>query len=236
MPSQLLGVVCQDAHFVALLVSIHDKTVSVVDGLNTTIETWKVAANYLLRKFGLIAIDRMDLHPFSLKRGTYMVQKDGYNCGPIVCSYVWNILSNGVFDGVNYSGKETRIMIVEKYKALVDECSLHLMMKNRVARKEKKVGSTRVVELHPATPDIKEEKSREKIDSHTTPRTKEVRKLLDVLSKTKQVDVVEKRKAERLCSEERSRKRQAIQGQKMVETFAKNHQLHHKNFRRKNSH
>jgi hypothetical protein len=34
-----------------------------------------------------------------------------------------------------------------------------------------------------------------------------------------------KRKAERLCNEERSRKRQAIQGKKMMETFAKNHQL-----------
>jgi hypothetical protein len=93
IPSKIVTVVCQDFHFVALLLEVNKKTITVFDGLCQPLSKWLDAACYLLRKLGLIDIASKDLGSFMLDRGKYIKQHDGYNCGPIVCSYIWDTLS-----------------------------------------------------------------------------------------------------------------------------------------------
>ncbi len=128
------------------------KTVTIFDGSNYPNSKWKDHCLWALRITSLVDIDtssRKCLNfvtpgtPFKQPSGKQdddkwavrispksLKQRDGYNCGPIVCLHAWEVLSCGTFSAENLEYKRYRETVVNKYSSLLCKFSSSLLIRN----------------------------------------------------------------------------------------------------------
>jgi hypothetical protein len=140
-------------HFGLLVFDLEgSKSVTIFDGSNYPNSNWKDHLHWALRITKLVEINtstRRCLNfvspgtPFQQRSGKQddhkwtvsispnsLKQKDGYNCGPIVCLHAWEILSSGLFSAKSLEYKEYRETVVNKYSFLLDKFSGSLLIRN----------------------------------------------------------------------------------------------------------
>jgi hypothetical protein len=147
--------VCSNAssHFGLLVFDLDgSKSVTIFDGSNYPNSNWKDHCLWALRITSLVDIDtssRKCLNfvtpgtPFKQPSGKQdddkwavrispksLKQRDGYNCGPIVCLHAWEVLSCGTFSAENLEYKRYRETVVNKYSSLLCKFSSSLLIRN----------------------------------------------------------------------------------------------------------
>jgi hypothetical protein len=125
-------IVCSNSssHFGLLVFDLDgSKSVTIYDGLNYQNSNWKDPLLWALQISGLVEMDTSSCRclnfvipgtpPFKQPSGKQdddkwavnispnsLQQRDGYNCGPIVCLHAWAVLSSGTFSANNLEYKQ----------------------------------------------------------------------------------------------------------------------------------
>jgi hypothetical protein len=149
---QLLVCSNSNQHFGLLVFDLDgSKSVTIFDGSNYPNSNWKDHLHWALRVTGLVDIETSSRRclnfvqpgtPFKQPSGKQddnkwtvrmspksLTQKDGYNCGPIVCLHAWEVLSCGKFSAEKLEYKQYRETVVNKYSFLLDKFSSVLLIR-----------------------------------------------------------------------------------------------------------
>lgn len=141
---KLLLVAYNAEHFAVLEFNIGIRTVLVFDGLNRNIDQWKYHVVHSLREYGLVnltddpqisynteivgkdnvqrlEITFSDQQRWLVGNSVFMRQRDGWNCGPIACAKVMEVLGYikpGTFQQMGTMASKFRKMVMDKYAEL----------------------------------------------------------------------------------------------------------------------
>lgn len=145
-------------HFAVLNFTLHERTVSVFDGLNYKIDLWKNHIIHTLREYGLVQLNsapkvkysstlnagekkqRLEIMfgseaPWVVCNSNFIRQKNGHNCGPIACTKVLEVF--GYIKASTMSQIETnrggfRHFVMNKYAELISKYDSSLFVETRM--------------------------------------------------------------------------------------------------------
>lgn len=85
----ILSIAHAKSHFAVLQFKMEEKVLVIYDGLGLNEETWKPHLDYVLARFN---VPSNGWKALSADGKAKIAQHDGYNCGPIACMVLWNLL------------------------------------------------------------------------------------------------------------------------------------------------
>jgi len=154
----IVTVAMRQSHFVVLKIKLEpDCTTVVYDGRATRktqgLEQWKEIEEYVLSRYGIRKetlskkwVMRYHNNAADFKRLIKINQEDDYNCGPIACRVLWELLAPGEMDAKYYTRgvvgsvrgasvsdnvSDWRKTCIEELKVMVKKYSSDLKVKNR---------------------------------------------------------------------------------------------------------
>lgn len=146
----VLSVIFADGHYAVMEIDIHERIIRICDGLKLSLERWKMHIVHALKRIQLLVLNdeatfvtTMDHHKqlnmkvkgdvdWIVKSDSFVVQRDGWNCGPIACLKIWKMFSPGSLDMNKLEVGEYRKKILDKYQQLIEKVrgDLHYEKKN----------------------------------------------------------------------------------------------------------
>ena len=91
----------------------------------------KKHARNILKRSNLVPPETnlRNLGGFEIEHKTHVEQHDGWNCLPIACSTLWEVMSEGEFKATEHTPKELRVLVVDKYESMIEEFAEDLQIR-----------------------------------------------------------------------------------------------------------
>lgn len=109
------------SHYALLHLKIDLQELIIYDGLGMPCGKWKPHMAYMLARFG-ISSDKWQIREAKSgddSDGLKIVQRDGYNCGPIACMVLWKIFKPAMIDLKKIQQSQYRLLVVYELKRLL---------------------------------------------------------------------------------------------------------------------
>ena len=119
--TEIVSVACDNLHYVVLHFDLVQKKVLILDGLNMhSSNHWKSQWNYIVNSLMGEIVENWSASVSADFQGVHLPQVDDYNCGPLACAKVWNILEPESCDisGL-YNRNCLRIFLAREFSRLV---------------------------------------------------------------------------------------------------------------------
>jgi len=132
----IIAVAHASSHYAVLHLRLDAEKAIVHDGLHMSVGRWKPHVTYMLARFG-ISVDKWEI--LARTTGDYLdglqvVQRDGFNCGPIACMVLWKLFQPQNVNLLNVPQSDYRRLVVTELRRLLTVCggNLKVFVKNKV--------------------------------------------------------------------------------------------------------
>jgi hypothetical protein len=156
----VVSVMHSDSHYAVMSAQINSKLVTIYDGLNFPLSSWKHHVANVLKRCCQIEreaeinfeerhnnillntgnIDEVEGEYWKMKCGTTIRQPDGVNCGPIACMKILELFNSVEIDQDTIGVEHYRSIVIDKFKILLQHHNTDFLVhvrKNQYVRKQK---------------------------------------------------------------------------------------------------